>query len=169
MGCDAFERLGSLGDVLLVGRGGLVARVSGGCLGRGGGGGGGGGGFSFRLDARAAFRRGDGGFGLARFALRAGPSASVGRAGPLARAGLAPSSAGAVALAGAGVTVPSSASKSASKSASPPMLPISSMTYVPLEGVVTTTPACLNTDMVFFQGSDWPAMTRGCRRKGGEG
>ena len=89
--------------------------------------------------------------------------------GPLARAGLAPSSAGAVALAGAGVTVPSSASKSASKSASPPMLPISSMTYVPLEGVVTTTPACLNTDMVFFQGSDWPAMTRGCRRKGGEG
>ena len=30
---------------------------------------------------RAAFRRGDGGFGLARFALRAGPSASVGRAG----------------------------------------------------------------------------------------
>ena len=89
--------------------------------------------------------------------------------GPLARAGLAPSSAGAVVLAGAGVTVPSSASKSASKSASPPMLPISSMTYVPLEGVVTTTPACLNTDMVFFQGSDWPAMTRGCRRKGGEG
>jgi hypothetical protein len=30
------------------------------------------------------------------------------------------------------------------------------MTYVPLEGVVTTTPACLNTDIVFFHGSDWP-------------
>ena len=37
-----------------------------------------------------------------------------------------------------------------------PTSPICSMTYVPLEGVVTTTPACLNTDIVFFHGSDWP-------------
>ena len=169
MGCDAFERLGSLGDVLLVGRGGLVARVSGGCLGRAAAA------AAAAAASRSALTRARR-FAAAMAALvLLGSRFAPGRRrpsvvrGPLARAGLAPSSAGAVALAGAGVTVPSSASKSASKSASPPMLPISSMTYVPLEGVVTTTPACLNTDMVFFQGSDWPAMTRGCRRKGGEG
>ena len=46
------------------------------------------------------------------------------------------------------------------RSESSPTFPIASMTYVPELGVVTTTPAFLNADIVRFHGSDWPGWCR---------
>ena len=50
---------------------------------------------------------------------------------------------------------PTSRTRAPIMSARTPTLPMHSMTYVPLEGVVTTAPASLKTAIVRFQGSDW--------------